>query len=196
MLHSVINSVNTGKIPSKVKWKEFINETIQDYMFAMWRFELCLFSKLSLFRVIVTRLEPIYWWVMVRNNPYLKKPCVTLVRLLCGTSVLAQHANVNVPRNERVCQLCNSNSIEDIFHFVMECPFFDINRLILFRIIEQNISDVSKHVWRQLGMYMKLYVIMGMDYPLIPEEDIGIIRFHSCLTIHQMYKARRLYEPP
>ena len=30
----------------------------------------------------------------------------------------------NIPPNEHFCELCNSDSIEDEYHFVLKCPFF------------------------------------------------------------------------
>ena len=30
-----------------------------------------------------------------------------------------------IPRNERICQCCNTNDIEDVFHFICICPSYD-----------------------------------------------------------------------
>ena len=30
----------------------------------------------------------------------------------------------NIPRNERVCILCNSNHVENEFHFLLVCPLY------------------------------------------------------------------------
>ena len=35
-----------------------------------------------------------------------------------------RHGRIRLPRNERICRHCDLNSIEDEFHFIIECPFF------------------------------------------------------------------------
>lgn len=38
----------------------------------------------------------------------------------------------NTPADERICQMCNLNSVEDEYHFVMNCPLYDDLRTNLF----------------------------------------------------------------
>ena len=50
----------------------------------------------------------------------------TLVKFRCGNikiPVVAGRYNA-VPRDERLCQLCNTNSIGDEFHYLFECNHF------------------------------------------------------------------------
>ena len=32
---------------------------------------------------------------------------------------------LHLERNERVCSMCNSNDIEDEFHFILRCPSYN-----------------------------------------------------------------------
>ena len=32
---------------------------------------------------------------------------------------------LNLERNQRVCSMCNSNDIEDEFHFILQCPAYN-----------------------------------------------------------------------
>ena len=35
-----------------------------------------------------------------------------------------RHGRIRLTRYERICRNCDLNSIEDEFHFIIECPFF------------------------------------------------------------------------
>ena len=48
-----------------------------------------------------------------------------------------------LPSDLRLCLCCNSQHVEDEFHFIMECPVYENLRSILFQDIE--IEDVSFH---------------------------------------------------
>ena len=36
-----------------------------------------------------------------------------------------RYSRNNIPRNERYCQLCNLNDLEDEHHFVCVCPIYN-----------------------------------------------------------------------
>ena len=46
-----------------------------------------------------------------------------------------RHFAVKVKPQDRVCKLCNLNQIEDEFHLIMKCPFYDKQRAELLTII-------------------------------------------------------------
>ncbi len=74
---------------------------------------------------------------------------------------------VNESRENRICTLCNENSIEDQLHFVFHCPLYHNNREELYvkarTIIPMwdNLSDIEKlkklfsEMPRNLGRYVK-----------------------------------------
>ena len=41
----------------------------------------------------------------------------------------------NLSRNERICQFCQTNSVEDELHFLFDCPAFDTSRAISINLI-------------------------------------------------------------
>ena len=59
----------------------------------------------------------------------------------------------NTPLEDRICTLCNSNEIEDEFHFVMKCPVYSEIRNSLFTDVKIlhpnfiNLSDDDKFVF-------------------------------------------------
>ena len=45
------------------------------------------------------------------------------IRLSSHNLFIESGRSQNIPRSERICQLCNSD-IEDEFHFVLKCPVY------------------------------------------------------------------------
>ena len=38
---------------------------------------------------------------------------------------IARHGQQRIERTERKCQICNSDDLEDEYHFVFSCPIYD-----------------------------------------------------------------------
>ena len=57
-----------------------------------------------------------------------------ILSILCSTHKLAieQGRHLNEPRENRLCQICNYNELEDEYHFVLVCPILsDARRIFL-----------------------------------------------------------------
>ena len=132
ILDYVIGFIESGKVPSKSLWKQMVKNAIKDVIFATWRFELKLYPKLSLYRAIVTDIKPICWWNIAKVMPFLKQPCVTVVKLISGSNILAINSQSNLPRDERLCVCCNDNQVENVDHFVLKCSYFRNIREMMF----------------------------------------------------------------
>ena len=91
-----------------------------DHVHRNWRFQLSLFPKLNTYRIINTEFKVSCWWTMARTYPFLKKPCCTVIKLLCGSNRLTVNMNTTLPRYQRLCILCNLGVVEDLYHFVPE----------------------------------------------------------------------------
>ena len=176
-------------------WKKHVQGCIGGNQFATWHFETTLYPRLQTFRVIVNCVQPVCWWNLCKCLPFLKKPCITLVRLLCGSNCLEVSKKVNLPRHERICMHCDSNEVEDTLHFVLRCSKFHAIRLLLLHSIVHNLSIEGHRIWSELSELMVFYILLGLEYPL-PHQDIYIIRYLSCVHIHRMYRARMALEPP
>ena len=73
-------------------------------------------------------------------NPIYKKN-ITRLRLSSHNLNIEQGRYRNENRNNRICTLCNSNDIEDEFHFVLKCPFYnDIRGLYVLKITTTGIQ--------------------------------------------------------
>ena len=128
-----------------------------------------------------------WWWQLVKLKPMLRKPCVTMVRLLCSTSSLRVHCDTDTPRELRICLLCDSGQMEDTYHFVMSCNVHSNARLRLLESICQNVSCQTINVLTQLSDQMLFYIFMGLEFPLCLEDKISI-RSLCCISVHRMYQ--------
>lgn len=154
-----------------------------------------LYPKLAIYRVIHIMYIPSIWWTITKSLPFLKKPCTTMLRLLCGCNILAVNIKTNVERNVRLCCVCTLGQVEDLMHFIMSCPVFDDMRTELLSRIESNLSLEGKASWLELSKYMKCLLLLGLDFPL-SKEDMFCIRYFSCISVNNMYVRRRALEPP
>ena len=71
---------------------------------------------------------------LTRKNPSRK----TLVKLRISSHKLRIETGRydNIPRDERLCNLCNCNRIEDETHFLLDCPSFSSIRQMFFSKLE------------------------------------------------------------
>jgi len=195
LLDRIVNCINSGIIPPKSKFKQSVARSINERCFASWRFELTLYPRLQVYRAIVTKSQAVCWWSLTKCLPYLKAPCITIMKLVCGSNTLAVNTKCNVPRHERICTLCTRNEVEDVAHFVLHCDMFNDTRTMLLAVILNCLTGPGQRAWAELSENMVLYILLGLDYPM-SVEDIFCIRYISCIYLNQMYKARQALEPP
>lgn len=190
---TVLQMIESGSVPSKESWKKVVLEAMYGETFAGWRFELTLYSKLSMYRQIVIKLYDYVWWDMVKIFPLCKKPCITMTKLLCGTNVLAINTMLHVPQNERICQLCNMNTVENLDHFVLNCPEFAELRAILFGTLEVELQEETRLLFNSLSKEMILLVLLGLEFPF-SHNELTLLRYISSVSIHRMYIKRKSLE--
>ena len=51
----------------------------------------------------------------------------------------------NMPRHERLCQLCNANTIENEEHFLLHCPAYADSRSAAFKKLENHIENIQNY---------------------------------------------------
>ena len=88
-INEVVSILVSGNIPSKQLWKKQVEAWVDDKAFSSWRFVISLYPRLGLYRCVISVPEPTCWWQLSKTLPFLKQACVSMMRLLCGTNVLA-----------------------------------------------------------------------------------------------------------
>jgi exonuclease III len=193
ILHIILEWLANGYLPGKAEWKTTVKNIIKDNTFAHWRFEIMLYSKLSIYRIINNFMEPSCWWVLAKALPFLKSPCCTMVKLMCGSNCLAVNKKCELPRSDRLCTQCNV--VEDVIHFIMFCTITAPLKEELYKVILNELSTDGRRFWSELSSIMQLYILLGLDFPL-PSYDLYVIRHFGCIFVHRMYKLRKSFEPP
>lgn len=92
---------------------------------------------------------------------------VTRLRISAHTLRIhtGRYSRNRIPRNERYCQCCNSGQIEDEYHFIIVCPYYQNLRIVyvkqyyrnnpsMFKFI-QLLKSENKHTLCKLAIFYK-----------------------------------------
>ena len=69
----------------------------------------------------------------------------------------------NLPVENRLCEICNQNKVEDEFHFLMECPFYHLEREQMLANTnigaqagtkKENFKTLFQNHWRDVGVFL------------------------------------------
>ena len=124
------NSLDGGKLTQyvdlmKKKYISYWNQTLQHS------------QKRSFYYTLKKNYSPSAHLDLTRKNPSRK----SLVKLRFSSHKLRIETGRydKIPRDERLCSLCNCNNIEDETHFLLDCPSYSSIRDRLFSKIEPKI---------------------------------------------------------
>ena len=67
----------------------------------------------------------VWWWISDRW-PNLIGMCETIIKIICRVSRLKvdDHTLKGATHSLKACDKCDMYVIEDIYHILMQCPFF------------------------------------------------------------------------
>ena len=132
-------SVRASNSLNKCKIKQYVDLMQKKYI-SYWNHTLQHSQKLNFYFKIKTNYSPSAYLDLTRKNPSRK----TLVKLRISSHKLRIETGKydNIPRDERLCNLCNCNRIEDETHFLLDCPSFSSIRDMFFSKLEPKIPFV------------------------------------------------------
>ena len=110
---------------------------MQKKYISYWNHTLQHSQKRNFYCKIKTNYSPSAYLDLTRKNPSRK----TLVELRISSHKLRIETSRhdNIPRDERLCNLCNCNRIEDETHFLLDSPSFSSIRDMFFSKLEPKI---------------------------------------------------------
>ena len=85
--------------------------------------------------------------------------------------------------------LCDSGAVEDTFHLVIDCTYYNDIRRTMFDKVEHSVSPETFALLESLPVKIVYYVLMGMTYPM-PYRDLWATRSIVCQGIKKMYERR------
>ena len=129
---------NTGFVdvwmyPESVNANVFIpifkNRLIDMYI-GLWLNDLNVKSSLTLYKELKHRFELSDYLNIIQN--FNLRKYISKLRLSSHMLKIESGRHTNIPKNERKCNICNSNDIEDEYHFVIVCPLYtDIRKMYI-----------------------------------------------------------------
>ena len=98
-------------------------EKFRKVLFSQWYSEVCSLDKLSLYREYKFSLEPERYLRSINISSHRQM----LARFRCSSHFLRIETDRKhgIERNQRICLLCDSNEVEDEYHFLLVCSFFN-----------------------------------------------------------------------
>ena len=137
---------------NKCKIKQYVDLMQKKYI-SYWNHTLQHSQKLNFYYKIKTNYSPSAYLDLTRKNPSRK----TLVKLRISSHKLRIETGRydNIPREERLCNLCNCNRIEDETHFSLDCPSFSSIRDMFFSKLEPKIPFVRLQSHESLLSHLK-----------------------------------------
>ena len=122
-------------------------------------------QKLSFYYTVKQHYSPSTYLDLSRRNHSRK----ALVKLRISSHKLRIETGRydKIPREERLCNLCNSNKIEDETHFLLDCPRYSLIRDMFFSKIESKIpflrllshETLISHLMNSTDYYINIQLI-------------------------------------
>ena len=113
---------DTHSFPNHSRLKNTYSRILEDQQLQFWSSEVSSNSKCVVYRIYKETLK---FETYLTALP--KKWSLTLSRLRTGNHrlpVVAQRYE-NVPRDQRICTLCDKHDIGDEYHYILKCPSFN-----------------------------------------------------------------------
>ena len=118
-----------------VNFLKYFRKTIQEQYIDKWHCEIKNVSKLSTFITFKTKFEMEKYLLCVKN--FKLRKLLTKLRLSSHDLYIEKGRYSNVPREKRICNMCNLQCVETEEHFILHCPFYQEERVKLFAIVLQ-----------------------------------------------------------
>ena len=138
---------NIGVCDVKVAFKDckdiLVNQDSREWNDTLWDDgDLINGNKLRTYRTFVSELSTSNYVVM---NILLYKKVFSMLR--CGSLPLeiekGRHRPQPKPLNERKCKMCCADTVEDQFHFIMNCNLYEDQRQALFQHCLESKNDFN-----------------------------------------------------
>jgi hypothetical protein len=143
-----------------------LRERLRDIYISSWHENIKYFSSLTLFRDLKPTFKRSSYLDIVTFSKYRK--ILAKVRLSSHSLNIETGRHKRIDRNQRICTLCNLTELEDEYHFIMICPFYNdirkhlipeyyINRPCMFKFIQLLKSDKKNDQYRLASYCIKAF---------------------------------------
>ena len=190
IIEIVKNMVYRGHLYSRAHWRERIWKRAWELEEVYWCIEARCHKSLELINKICVNSQYLVWWQISDRSHYLLKECEIMAKLLCHASLLRTDdvRLKRLPVASRFCPLCDHSAMDDTFHMVMQCPFLQDSRTMMFHEIER-ICDACEH--EQINVNNDIFLtLMGKPAANFSIELMIAIWECSARHIANMYRCK------
>ena len=188
LLDTVVKMTNNSiQVYSKAKWAEMCWERAWARDDEYWKSSAMLHRDNNIMSRVLPETGYLCWWQMADYNQGLMRMCENLVKIICRASKLKSDdpSLKGALYSVKACELCESYAPEDIFHILMQCPFFEEQRRLMYekiylvrpqaqRVFEENPPNVF--AW-----------LLGKNIDGLNPEDMHEVWEVSGYMINSMY---------
>ena len=188
ILGDVRNMIVNGYVYTKMTWKEKIWKKGWELEETFWRVECLMHRSMDLLSGICPSSRYLVWWSFSDKYPQYVKKCEIMCKLVCHASALRAD-DVKLKRQLRtfkMCEFCDMYEIEDVRHFLLQCPFSHKERVAMLCKIRD--LDNGTNLILNEGRIDLLYVLLGKTNA---DLDANLLETLCCIVldgVSDMYK--------
>ena len=186
----IIKEMSEGNIPivSKYAWSQRIWERAWKLDDANWHASNTVLRSNDLLKKTIGNARYLSWWAISDYDYRLINMCKTMSRIICHTSLLKRddYRLKSSPMSNRTCDKCDMYCTEDIVHIINQCPFYHIERSVMFEGIYRNCPNV-KRIFEEDNVNVPYY-LLGREVPSCSDEEMLCLWSISGDAITRMYK--------
>ena len=128
-----------------------------------WRFGVEICSSLTLYREIKCTFDRADYLQVLENRK--NRNVIAKLRLSSHKLFVETGRHRQIPRQDRKCILCNIDDVEDEYHFMLICPFYNNIRIThipsLFKFVQLFNETSNQVLVKLLSFCLKAFKLRG-----------------------------------
>ena len=127
------------------------------------------------------------WWQLSDVDPKMIRICECIAKIICHASMLKvdDYRLRDQPTSDRVCELCDAYTVENIFHLLMQCPGMYDEHVEMHDHIYRCIPEIKKIFTEE--PHNVFFWLLGRNVKDICEESHIEFRRIAGMWIHRIY---------
>ena len=145
-------------------------------MGSLWRHKMVNSTKLSFYGNLKKEYRLEDYLTFIKNAK--QRKIFTQYRISNHKLLIEYGRYQNIPREQRICQLCTLNEVEDEYHFTLSCQYYkslrDDSHNILKDIFDMRICKETKHKLLQHTMSSTDTVVVNLLRNVLRKETTAL----------------------
>jgi len=152
---------------------DIFSQRCKDIDFQNWHNEINTYTSLAFYSQIKQHLCVEDYLTCIDNKVY--KTFLTKARIGILDLEYIRGIWFDIPPNERICRVCGTGEVEDLFHFVIKCPTYNIVRNNLLPDCVQNTQYLStlfssKNKYKIISLSKFIYRAYKIRQNVLPRD--------------------------